>query len=60
VDPFSESAWKRAMETYLLMGNRAAATALYEKLKQLLQEEMNIQPGPEIQTLYEDILQMNR
>jgi len=42
------------------MDERAAAIALYEKLKQLLQQEMNIQPGPEIQSLYEDILQMNR
>ncbi|MBI5304132.1 MAG: tetratricopeptide repeat protein [Chloroflexi bacterium] len=60
VEPFLETAWKRAMETYVSMGDRAAAIALYEKLKQLLHEEMNMQPGRDIQSLYEDILKMNR
>ena len=60
VEPFFEPAWLGAMQVYLRMGNRAAAMRHYEKLKRLLQEEMGIEPDPEIQSLYRDILTMKQ
>ena len=60
VEPFFEPAWLGAMRVYLRMGNRAAAIAHYEKLKRILQDEMGIEPGPEIQALYRDIINMKQ
>lgn len=60
VESFSEPAWLGAMQVYLRMGNRAAAIAHYEKLKRILQDEMGIEPGPEIQALYRDIINMKQ
>ena len=60
VESFYEPAWFGAMQVELRMGNRAAAIARYDKFKQILQEEMSIEPGSEIQALYRDIINMKR
>jgi DNA-binding SARP family transcriptional activator len=60
VEPFFESAWQGAMMIYLRMGNRAAAITHYERLKQVLHDEMGIEPSPELQALYRDIVNMRR
>ena len=59
-EPFLEPAWLGAMQVYLRMGNRATAIAHYEKLKRILQDEMGIEPGPEIQALYRDIINLKQ
>ena len=58
VEPFFEPAWLGAMQVYLRMGNRAAAITHYEKFKRILQDEMGIEPGLEIQALYRDIINL--
>ncbi|MBI5303793.1 MAG: tetratricopeptide repeat protein [Chloroflexi bacterium] len=57
-EPFFEAAWRGGMQTHVRMGNRAAALAHYEKLKTMLQEEMGVEPSPEVQRFYRRIVQM--
>lgn len=57
-EPFLEAAWQGGMQTYLRMGNRAAALAHYEKLKSILHKEMGIEPSPEVQALHQRIVNM--
>ncbi len=59
VEPYLEIAWQGGMQTYLRMGNRAAALAHYEKLKYVLQKEMGIEPSSEVQTLHQRIVNMS-
>jgi DNA-binding SARP family transcriptional activator len=58
-EPFLEAAWAGLMQTYLRQGNRMAAKASYEKLKQILHTEMGIEPSPEIQALYQRLINMS-
>jgi DNA-binding SARP family transcriptional activator len=39
-----------------VLGNRAAAIAQYQMLRRLLDEELGLDPGPEIERLYREIL----
>jgi ATP/maltotriose-dependent transcriptional regulator MalT/two-component SAPR family response regulator len=55
-EPFLEAAWLGGMEIYWQLGNRAAALAHYEKLKNILNTELRIKPSPEAQALYRKIL----
>ena len=57
VEPFFESAWKAGMQTYLRMGNRAAALAHYQKLATLLRKDLRVKPSTDLQRLYERISQ---
>ena len=57
LEPFFESAWKAGMQTYLRMGNRAAALAHYQKLATLLRKDLRVKPSTDLQRLYERISQ---
>jgi LuxR family maltose regulon positive regulatory protein len=59
-EPFFELAWLGAMQVYLRMGNRAASITHYEKLKRILQDELGIEPGPAMQALYRDIIDLKQ
>jgi len=60
VEPLLESAWKAGMETYLRMGNRAAAVAHYHKLATRLHKALHVRPSPDVQQLYDSISQTPR
>lgn len=44
----SERAYKRLIELYKKMGNKAAAKELYEELREKLQDEFGVEPGIEL------------
>jgi DNA-binding SARP family transcriptional activator len=52
LEPFREAAYHCLMRAHTAMGNRAEARRVYERCRQLLQEEVGIDPSPELQTLY--------
>ncbi len=55
VDPLNESAHRQAMILLACSGQRAAALARYVACRELLQEELGVEPSPETQALYEQI-----
>ena len=58
VDEFDESAHEGIMRCQYALGNRAAAIAQYHKLRQMLDEELGIEPTPSasIEKLYMELL----
>lgn len=55
-DPLDEHANLHLMELYAWSGQRASALRQFEYYKQLLEREMEVEPGEEIQALHEAIL----
>jgi DNA-binding SARP family transcriptional activator/predicted ATPase len=55
LDPWREPAHRRLMELLWQDGNRAAALAQYERCRELLEEELGVDPEPETIALYERI-----
>ncbi len=56
VDPLSESAHRGLMELYALTGRRNRALVHFEKLRNLLNEELGVEPLEETTALYQSIL----
>nr|WP_239647130.1 bacterial transcriptional activator domain-containing protein [Nocardiopsis salina] len=54
--PFRESAHQCRIMAHAAAGNRAEALGAYHELRQLLAEELGIDPAPEIQAMYLDLL----
>nr|WP_259317020.1 BTAD domain-containing putative transcriptional regulator [Kitasatospora xanthocidica] len=50
--PFRESAYRCRMEALAASGNRAEALRCYQQLRQVLAEELGIDPAAETQELY--------
>ncbi|MFF3113263.1 BTAD domain-containing putative transcriptional regulator [Kitasatospora sp. NPDC057904] len=54
--PFRESAYRCRMAALAAAGNRAEALRCYQQLRQVLAEELGIDPGPESQDMYLSLL----
>lgn len=55
MEPWHEDAHRQMMRLLALSGQRAAALAQYETCRRILAEELNAEPSPETQALYESI-----
>ncbi len=55
LDPFREEAHRQLMRLHASRGDHAKALAQYESCRQLLQEELGVEPAPETVTLYRQI-----
>lgn len=56
IEPWQEQAAAIAMQSLMKTNDRVAAIRLYQQLARSLQDELGIQPGPELQTLYRSLL----
>ncbi|MFC8538564.1 BTAD domain-containing putative transcriptional regulator [Streptomyces sp. NPDC057249] len=54
--PFRESAHRCRMTAHAAAGNRADALRVYQQLRELLSDELGIEPAPSTQTLYLGLL----
>jgi len=59
IDPLYEPGHQQMMQLYLQTGNRAAALRQYETLRQLLVDELGIDPAPETQALHLELLKVD-
>ncbi|MEW5957545.1 MAG: tetratricopeptide repeat protein [Chloroflexota bacterium] len=57
LDPLYEAGHQQLMRLYLQTGNRVAALRQYESLRQLLVEELGVDPAPATQALHLELLQ---
>ncbi len=55
-DPYQEEVHREIMRLYAETGQRAAAIKHYQRLEDFLREDLNVEPMPETQALYEAIL----
>jgi DNA-binding SARP family transcriptional activator len=55
IDPVWENAYRIQMQAYLAQGNRPMAIRTYRQCVKALQSELDIDPLPETQTIYEQI-----
>ena len=56
IDPLSEDAHRQLMRLYLVAGRRNSALAHYERLRNLLNDELGVEPLEETAELYRSIL----
>jgi predicted ATPase/DNA-binding SARP family transcriptional activator len=59
LDPWREEAFRQAMRLYTLSGDRDSALSLFEKCRRILSEEIGVDPEPETNALYSQILNGN-
>lgn len=55
LEPWREEAHRQLMQLLAQAGQRSAALAQYETCRQVLEEELGVEPGPETVVLYEQI-----
>ena len=55
-EPFRESLYRLLMRAHASAGNRAEALKVYERCRRLLADELGVDPSPEIEAIYLDIL----
>lgn len=55
-DELSEVFYRKLMKTHALLGNRAEAVKLYNRLKRILSNVLNIEPSAETQKVYKVLL----
>ena len=56
IDPTDEEAHRELMRQHLDAGNRRAAIGQFERLREVLREELGVGPDPESVALYEKVL----
>jgi len=54
--PYRESGYRFAMQCLAARGNYAEALTVYERCRQVLHDDLGVDPGPEIQALYLEVL----
>ncbi|MBN1483187.1 MAG: tetratricopeptide repeat protein [Chloroflexia bacterium] len=55
LEPWQEEAYRQLMRALAHSGQRSRALAQYERCRQVLKEELNIEPSAETHALYEEI-----
>ncbi|NPV75864.1 MAG: tetratricopeptide repeat protein [Anaerolineae bacterium] len=55
-DSCLETAYRMSFRIYAAMGNRAAMVRQYQKCVEILQREVNAEPSPQTQALYNELL----
>jgi DNA-binding SARP family transcriptional activator len=55
-EPFRESLYRLLMRAHAAGGNRAQALRVYEECRRLLADELGVDPSPETEAIYLDIL----
>jgi DNA-binding SARP family transcriptional activator len=56
LEPFKETAHRRLMQAHAAAGNRAEALRAYERCRRLLAEELGVDPSPETEAAYLELL----
>ncbi len=56
IDPVWEDAYRVQMQAYLAQGNRPLALRAYQRCVEMLQNELGVEPLPETQQLYQQIV----
>ena len=59
LDPLAEPAHRRLISLLMQAGRRAEGLAQYERLRQILDEELGVEPEPETEALHARLLQTN-
>ncbi len=55
-DPFREDVYTLMMRAHAALGNRVAVRQQYEELRQLLNEELGVEPTAETQRVYREVM----
>ena len=55
-DPCQEDVHRLAMRAHAALGNRSAVVRQFEHCKQLLAQELDVQPSPQTQSLYRKLV----
>ena len=58
LEPYRETSYHRLMAFHAAVGNRAEALRVYHRCRMLLGEELGIDPSPEIESLYLELLRL--
>lgn len=56
LEPFRETGYQQLMRSHAALGNRAEALRVYQKCRELLAEELGVDPSPETEALYLELL----
>ena len=56
IAPFRESAHRRLMRAHAAAGDRAEALRVYERCRTLLRDELGVNPSPETEQVYQELL----
>lgn len=56
IEPFRESSHQRLMRCEAALGNRAEAIRVYHRCRELLLDELGVEPSPETQAQFESLL----
>ncbi len=60
LDPLHEATYSQLMRLYAVIGNRADALRLYHECVTVLQRELEVEPGDELQHLYQQLLKLEQ
>jgi DNA-binding SARP family transcriptional activator len=56
LEPLRETGYQRLMQAQAMLGNRAEVRRIYERCRTLFQEEVGLDPSPELEALYQALL----
>jgi DNA-binding SARP family transcriptional activator len=56
LEPFRETGYRQLMRVHAASGNRAEALRVYQRCRELLADEMGVDPSPETEALYLELL----
>ncbi len=59
LEPFRERGYQQLMQAHVRLGNRAEALQVYQRCRELLSRELGIDPSPETEALYLEILRLS-
>lgn len=59
LEPYDEEAWRGLMLAQAQAGNRAAAVEAFHRLRHLLRDDLGLDPSPETQQAYRQVLEMS-
>jgi DNA-binding SARP family transcriptional activator len=60
LEPFRESAYLRLLRAHAAAGNRGEALRVYDRCRRLLADELGVDPSPELEAVYLDLLRAAR